>query len=164
MGDPELWNSGLHAVEDSQHQLPSKATRLSPEAEERAKASAKKILVVDDDRDIREMVARTVSRAGFSADTAQDGEEGWKAICMTPYDLIITDHEMPRLTGLSLIRRLRQLSHEPPCILISGYLPEPESALKGILHSSAYLPKPFSPAALIEKVYGIFLYGDFQAF
>jgi two-component system, OmpR family, alkaline phosphatase synthesis response regulator PhoP len=163
MGDPELWNSGLHAVEDSQHKLPAPAPRLSPKAGGPAMASAKKILVVDDDRDIREMVARTVSRAGFSADTAQDGEEGWQAICMTPYDLIITDHEMPRLTGLSLIRRLRQLSHEPPCILISGNLPEPESALKGILHSDAYLEKPFSAVALIEKVYGILLYGDSQA-
>ena len=164
MGDPELWNSGLRAIEDSQHQLPATAARLSPKAKKPARVLAKKILVVDDDQDIREMVARTVSQAGFSADTAEDGEAGWQAICMTPYDLIITDHEMPRLTGLSMIRRLRQVSHEPPCILISGGLPEPESSLKGIIHSSAFLPKPFSPVALIEKVYGILLYGDFQAY
>lgn len=125
---------------------------------------AKKILVVDDDPDIRKMVAITVSNVGFWADTAEDGEDGWKAICMTAYDLIITDHEMPRLTGLSLIKRLREVSPEPPCILISGRMPEPESSLNGIIHSSALLKKPFSPSALIEKVYVILLYGDFTAF
>jgi DNA-binding response OmpR family regulator len=124
----------------------------------------KSVLVVDDDAGIRNMVAETISRAGFRTDTASDGEEGWAAICLTTYDLIITDHEMPRLTGLSLIRRLRQVSPEPPCILISGNLPEPESTLKGLLHCSAFLGKPFSRAELIEKVYGILLFGDFQDF
>jgi two-component system chemotaxis response regulator CheY len=164
VGDRELTSAWSPATEHSPRSRFAPEVGYSPEPQRVEIAPAKKILVVDDDPNIRELVAITVSNAGFWADTAQDGEEGWQAICMTAYDLIITDHEMPRLTGLSLIKRLRKVSPEPPCILISGNLPDHESALVGIIHSSAFLPKPFSPSALIEKVYGILLYGDFPAF
>jgi DNA-binding response OmpR family regulator len=162
MGDPELWNSGLRPIEDTQHPWGVPAARPSPKPEAAARGSAKRILVVEDDTTIRELVAKTVLQAGFRADTAQDGEEGWIAACMTAYDLIITDHEMPRLTGLSLIKRLRQVSPEPPCILISASLPVHGLAIEGVIPESAFLAKPFSRAALIEKIYGHLLYGDFQ--
>jgi len=123
----------------------------------------KQILVIDDDKEIRGLVARTVIRAGFRADTAQDGEEGWKALCVTDYDLVITDHEMPNLTGLKLIERMRTVSIEPPCILISANLPLSESALNEIVHRGVVLAKPFSPTDLIERVYGLLLLGDVQA-
>jgi DNA-binding response OmpR family regulator len=163
MGDPELWNSGLRSIEDSQHPWGAPPAKPLPKPLGPAAAAARKILVVEDDTTIREMVAKTISQAGFRADTARDGEEGWIAACITAYDLIITDHEMPRLTGLSLIKRLRQVSPEPPCILISGNLPVHELALEGVIPFSAFLAKPFSQAALIEKVYGHLLYGDFGA-
>ena len=162
MGDPELWNSGLRPIEDSQHPWCAPAGAPAPMLERAKGPPAKKILVVDDDSIIREMVAKTIAQAGFCADTARDGEEGWIAACMTAYDLIITDHEMPRLTGLSLIKRLREVSPEPPCILISGNLPAHGFALEGVIPESAFLAKPFSRAALIKKVYGHLLYGDFQ--
>jgi CheY-like chemotaxis protein len=120
----------------------------------------KQILVIDDDNDVRGLVARTVVKAGFRADTARDGEEGWLALCVTNYDLVITDHEMPKLSGLKLIERMREVSIEPPCILISANLPLPVSDLKKIVHRGTVLPKPFSPAELIERVYGLLLYGD----
>jgi len=120
------------------------------------------ILIVDDDPAVRELVAETVARAGFRADTAEDGEEGWEALCLTAYDLIITDNEMPRLTGLDLIKRLRKVSIEPPCILISGSLSVPETTLGKMVHPGAVLAKPFSAVALIEKVYDLLLHGDFQ--
>jgi DNA-binding response OmpR family regulator len=160
MGDPELWNSGLRPAADSQHPWGAPVAKPAPAP---LAAVARKILVVEDDTIIREMVAKTVSQAGFRADTARDGEEGWIAACMTAYDLIITDHEMPRLTGLSLIRRLREVSPEPPCILISGNLPVHDLALERVIPYSAFLAKPFSKAALIEKVYGHLLYGGFGA-
>ena len=162
MGDPELWYSGPRAIEDTQGPCGVPAARPLPSPEDAARASARKILVVEDDTISRELVAKTISQAGFCADTARDGEEGWIAACMTAYDLIITDHEMPRLNGLSLIKRLRQVSPEPPCILISAILPVHGPALEGVIPESAFLAKPFSRAALIEKVYGHLLYGDFQ--
>jgi len=124
--------------------------------------SPKRILVVDDEPALRELMADAVSRVGFRAHTARDGEEGWEALCKTTFDLLITDHEMPRLTGLALIERLRAVSMKPPCILTSGSLPLPESLLKKIVHPGAVLPKPFSVNKLIEKVYGLLMYGNSQ--
>ena len=122
----------------------------------------RQILVIDDDKEDRVLVARTVTKAGFRADMAKDGEEGWRALCVTNYDLVITDHEMPKLSGLKLIERMRAVSIEPPCILISANLPMPESDLEKIVHRGAVLPKPFSPSELIERVYGLLLRGDLQ--
>ena len=122
----------------------------------------KQILVIDDDPAVRELVAVTVTMEGFQAHTAQDGEEGWRALCVTPYDLVITDHEMPRLTGLKLIERMRAVSIEPPCILISGRMPGTETALRAFIHRGSVLMKPFSASELIERVYGLLLTGEFQ--
>jgi two-component system chemotaxis response regulator CheY len=122
----------------------------------------RKILVIDDDPLILELVAETVTRAGFQAKTARNGEEGWTALCLSNFDLIITDHEMPKLTGLRIIERLREVSIEPPCILISGSMPGTESALARIVHRGALLEKPFSPLELIEMIYGLLLGGDYS--
>jgi len=116
---------------------------------------SKRILVVDDSAEIREYIAKLVSREGFVADTAEDGEEGWRHICSTGYELLITDHQMPRLTGLSLIRRLREVSSKAPCILISSSLPEPELTLTQLIDPGAVLTKPFKPAELIEAVHSL---------
>lgn len=120
----------------------------------------KQILIVEDDPEVRELVARAVRLEGFHADTAQDGEEGWLALRHTAYDLLITDHEMPRLTGLKLIERLRTVSIEPPCILISGNLPGTDDMLMKIVHPGAILEKPFLPGRLMELVYDFLLHGD----
>lgn len=125
-------------------------------------SSSKRILVIDDEPELRVLVADSVIREGFRADAAWDGEEGWKALCFKYYDLIITDHEMPKLTGLALIERLRAASNKPPCILISGSLPMPESIPRGIVQPGAVLQKPFSASALIEKIYGLLSHGGFQ--
>jgi DNA-binding response OmpR family regulator len=140
------------AAESSLSRVRSKLKALTP----------RKILVIDDDPEIRELVVVTVSRVGFRTYTAKDGEEGWNAFRVTPYDLVITDHEMPRMTGLKLIERMREISIEPPCILISGYMPHPVPDLMKIVHRGAVLPKPFSPTELIESVYGLLLPGGSQ--
>jgi two-component system chemotaxis response regulator CheY len=123
---------------------------------------SKQILVIEDSTEIREFIVKVMSDAGFEADGAQDGEEGWRAICLTSYDLVITDHEMPRLTGLNLIRRLREVSAMPPCILISASLPEPESTLKELINPGAVLAKPFKAALLIEIVFSLLKNGAWQ--
>jgi len=125
-------------------------------------SSPKRILVTDNEPGLRVLVADTVIREGFRADTAWEGEGDWKAFCLKHYDLIMTDHEMPRLTGLALIERLRALSDKPPCILISGSLPMPETILRGIVHLGAVLQKPFSASALIEKIFSLLSPGGSQ--
>lgn len=122
--------------------------------------ATKQILIIDDDPAVRNLVARTVIRAGFRADTASDGENGWHAFCRVAYDLVITNHEMPGQAGLKLIKRIRAFSKEPPCILISGDPPRAESFLAPLIGPGAILEKPVSPSALIEKVYGLLLHGN----
>jgi DNA-binding response OmpR family regulator len=150
-------NSQLEIGGDSEEVRDFAPGRSCPGSLER-----KHILVIDDDPQIRRLVAAAVTRAGFLADTARDGEEGWKAICAATYDLVITDHEMPNLSGLSLIERMRTVSNEPPCILISGHLPEPDAVLRALAHRGAVLAKPFSASALIESIFELLLTGGFE--
>jgi two-component system OmpR family response regulator len=147
-------SSGPSCAEEVRGPVPQGSSR-------RIGASAtKQILVIDDDPHVRELVARTVTRAGFRADTANDGENDWDAFRKAAYDLVITDNEMPGLTGLKLIERIRSFSIEPPFILISGNSDGVDSVLIQSVGPGVFLPKPFSPAALIEKVYGLLLHGE----
>jgi CheY-like chemotaxis protein len=114
-----------------------------------------RILVVDDNPEIREYIAKLASREGFVVDTAGDGEEGWRSVCSMGYELVITDHQMPKLTGLSLIRRLREVSINAPCILISSSPPEPELAIAKLIDPGAVMTKPFKPRDLMETVYSL---------
>ena len=110
-----------------------------------------RILIVDDDETVRKVSAIVMAQWGFEVDTADDGETGWKALCDSSYDLVITDNDMPRLTGLELIKRMRAVSSNLPCILVSGRPPEPERLLVEIIRPGAFLPKPFLPAELMAK-------------
>jgi DNA-binding response OmpR family regulator len=123
-------------------------------------SATKQILVIDHDPEVRELVAKTITRAGFRADIESDGEEGWHALCRVTYDLVITGNEMPGLTGVKLIERIRGFSKEPPCMLISGKQSGVESTLMPLIGFDGFLAKPFSPAALIEKVYDLLLHGQ----
>jgi DNA-binding response OmpR family regulator len=123
---------------------------------------SKRILVIDDNAEIREFIAKLLSQAGVSADTAGDGEEGWKSVRSTGYEMVITDHQMPKLTGLNFIRRLREDSIEAPCILLSASLPEPKSTLTQLINPGAVLTKPFRPADLLETVYSLLQGGSPQ--
>jgi CheY-like chemotaxis protein len=113
------------------------------------------ILVADDDASLRDTVAQVLIDAGFETDTARDGEEAWQAITKTKYDLLITDHEMPRLKGLELVERLRTFPDAPSCILISGSLPRAEWILKETVYPAAFLAKPFTVPELIETIFSL---------
>lgn len=113
---------------------------------------AVRVLLVDDDDAVREMAALMLRCAGYDVLTASDGLEAWELLRRSPVDLLITDHNMPRLTGLVLIARARAWRSDLPTILISGLL-DPED-----LHSAhrpaidAMLMKPFGSARLLDTV------------
>jgi two-component system response regulator MprA len=110
------------------------------------------VLVVDDEAQIRDIVAVSLRGAGYSAHCAEDGEAGWAAFCANHFDALITDHEMPRLTGLDLIRRLRAVPIKVPVILISGRMPCDEENLSRVLPPGIALKKPFSIAELLTHL------------
>jgi DNA-binding response OmpR family regulator len=110
------------------------------------------ILLVDDDPAVRGTVTLLLENAGYRVGCAPDGEAGWHALCAAPSDLLITDYEMPKLTGLELLRRVRAVSRHMPAILMSGCPPRGEADLESLLKPGAVIPKPFSIGALLATV------------
>ncbi len=123
-----------------------------------------RVLVVEDDIDIRLIDAEVLQRSGYLVDTAEDGEAGWKALheaTNTPncYHLLITDCNMPRLTGLDLIKRLRAAHIKMPVIMATGTFPEEEFNRLHWLQPAALLLKPYSISELIDTA-GEMLFAD----
>jgi len=115
-------------------------------------ASPAHILVVDDDPGLRAILNAVLSSAGYRISCAADGEEGWHALCADRFHALITDHEMPRLTGLDLLRRVRARPLDVPVILTSGRIPWDQEDLPRLLAPGLVLRKPFSFVELLASV------------
>jgi DNA-binding response OmpR family regulator len=119
---------------------------------------ARRILVVEDDPDIRRINTLALQHAGYHVDTAVDGLAGWKvlqAVRHTPenYDLLITDHDMPGLTGLALIQKSRDARMTLPVIMATGKLPmEDLMSRYSWLQPAVTLIKPYSVIELLKTV------------
>jgi DNA-binding response OmpR family regulator len=113
-----------------------------------AAKNAVRILVADDDPEMREMVATVLRRLGYHVLTAPDGETALRAFeqALSPFHLVIADAVMPRLGGLELLRAVTNLSPSTSTLLMSGSLEMVSKA------ESAALPKPFSVAVLASTV------------
>jgi two-component system, chemotaxis family, chemotaxis protein CheY len=110
------------------------------------------ILVVDDNISIRQLSTVVLSDFGYRVDAAADGAAAWEALQIKTFDLLITDNNMPRLTGVELVRKLRSARMELPVILATGRLPTEELAQNPSLQLAALLPKPFSVEELLGTV------------
>ena len=113
---------------------------------------SQRILVVEDDMAIRQLNAKVLECSGYQVAAAEDGAAGWEALHANDFDLLITDHDMPRLTGLELLKRVRSARMNLPVILATGTLPEEELERHPWLQLAATLLKPFSPHQLLETV------------
>lgn len=111
-----------------------------------------RILLVDDEVSIREISAKVLVRSGYQVDTAEDGEAGWNALHATSYDLLITDHNMPKLSGVELVKKLRSVRMNLPVVLASAALPTEELDQNPWLQLAATLLKPFTVGELLETV------------
>jgi excisionase family DNA binding protein len=102
-----------------------------------------RILVVDDEVSVCELVARELSRYDFDVEMAHDGRSAVERVREGHYDLLITDLRMPGMDGLSVIREIRRATAELPILIITGYSTE-ASAIEALnLGVSGYLTKPF---------------------
>jgi DNA-binding response OmpR family regulator len=113
---------------------------------------SKRILVVEDDVTIRQLNAQVLLRSGYQVDAAEDGIAGWEALHAKKFDLLITDHNMPRLSGLELVKKVRLARMIMPIIMAAGMLPEEEIERHPWLQLAATLLKPFSGDELLETV------------
>jgi len=109
------------------------------------------ILIVDDDRDIRSLLAEQLEDAGYRVSTAADGAEMRSRLGRAAADLIILDLNLPREDGLTLCRQLRAKSNTPVIMLTARG--EPIDRIVGLeMGADDYLPKPFEPRELLARI------------
>ena len=113
---------------------------------------SQRILIVDDDQLIRQLNAHLLSQAGYETETAEDGAAAWEALQAHGYDLMITDHNMPNLSGVELVEKVRSAHLTLPVILVSGTMPLQELSQHPWLHPAATLLKPFTGDELLRTV------------
>jgi excisionase family DNA binding protein len=128
---------------ESQRPRGMRAPQASPRPAPVAAGGRPRVLVVDDEATIRDLLAKTLALAEYDVDIAPDGRTALDRLRMIPYDLLITDLKMPGVDGLTVIREARRLKADLPVIIITGYSNE-ASAIEAVnLGVSGYLTKPF---------------------
>ena len=102
-----------------------------------------RVLVVDDESSIRELLQKTLALAEYDVDIAPDGRAALERLRLGNYDLLIADLKMPGMDGLTLIREAKRLKADLPVIIITGFSTE-SSAIEAVnLGVAGYLTKPF---------------------
>lgn len=114
--------------------------------------STNHILVVDEDRDLRLLYSDVLAGGGYRVDFAEDGAAAWEMLQTEAYDLLITEHAIPKLTGVELIKKLRAARMALPVVMAAGRLPTQELTRDPVLQLAAMLWKPFTVDALLETV------------
>ena len=113
---------------------------------------AARILVVDDERVIREILAEFLTLEGFSVNTVEDGEKALVELRLHPYDLLITDLKMPRLSGLQLLEKIEAERLGVLTVLMTGF-GTVETAIEAMKKGAYdYLLKPFKVEEVIHVV------------
>jgi two-component system response regulator FlrC len=110
------------------------------------------LLIVEDDRDLRDALCVTLELAGYLVTPAADGSEALAVMQRHPVGLVISDIQMQPLDGLGLLREVRQRHPEVPVVLMTAY-GDIENAVAAMrAGASDYLAKPFEPAGLLQLV------------
>jgi len=116
---------------------------------------AMRILIVEDDRDAASWLVKGLTEAGHIADHAADGEDGLNMAREKVHDVIIVDRMLPKLDGLTLIRRLRDEGIQAPVLILSA-LGDVDEKVKGLrAGGDDYLARPYSFAELLARVEGL---------
>ena len=117
----------------------------------RAMDSQPQILVVDDDREIRDLLARFLVRHGFRVETAADGKAMWAVLRDRRIDLVVLDLMMPGDDGLTLCRELRAKS-ELPVIMLTAMGEDIDRIIGLEVGADDYVAKPFNPRELLARI------------
>ena len=115
----------------------------TPAARGESGLSRPRVLVVDDEASIRDLLAKTLALAEYDVDVAADGRSALERMRLYPYDLLIADLRMPGMDGLTVIREAKRYKANLPVLIITGYSTE-SSAIEAVnLGVAGYLTKPF---------------------
>jgi DNA-binding response OmpR family regulator len=113
-----------------------------------------KLLVAEDEKDVRELIEIILRHHGFEVISVSDGREAIAAASQQQFDLILLDVRMPRLDGYEACRRLRQMesTRNVPIIMLSALGQESEKAEGLEAGADEYVVKPFTPVSLVHVV------------
>jgi len=112
-----------------------------------------RILVIDDDPDLRDVLSRTLARAGYEVISAEDGQKARALYRSHPPDIVVTDIYMPNTDGLEALMELRRTLPHVKVIAISGGVAKQNILqVATALGASCTLSKPFEPGELLDAV------------
>lgn len=112
-----------------------------------------KLLVVDDEKNLRMVVQKELSRQGHEVEEADNGESAWELLEEQDFDVLLCDVNMPRLDGMGLLRRLREKSQNPPEVIMLTGQATVETAIEAMkLGAYDYLTKPYRIVELAALV------------
>ena len=138
-GDLDAWLETQRARTARSAQALSSSSPSAPTAP----TARPRILVVDDEASIRDLLSKTLALADYDVDVATDGRSAVERLRMLAYDLLITDLKMPGIDGLGVIREARRLKADLPVIIITGFSTEASAIEAANLGVAGYLTKPF---------------------
>ncbi|MDP2702195.1 MAG: response regulator, partial [Candidatus Rokubacteria bacterium] len=113
-----------------------------------------RVLIVEDEPDIRELVVHHLKREGYLVSAASSGEEALRQVQAAPPDLVLLDLMMPAMDGLEVCRRLRQdpVTASLPIVMLTAKGDEVDRVLGLEIGADDYIVKPFSPKELLARV------------
>ncbi len=109
-----------------------------------------RVLVVDDEASIRDLLSKTLALADYEVDVAPDGQSALDQMRVSPYNLLITDLKMPGMDGMAVINEARRLDAGLPVIIITGFSTEANAIEAVNTGVSGYLTKPFKVPKVLE--------------
>lgn len=113
--------------------------------------SPQRILVVEDECNLRQLNAEVLIEAGYQVDVAEDGAAAWAKLLLSKYDLLITDQFLPKMSGVELLKKIHDARMTMAVIMATEILPTWEFALHPCLQTVSMLRKPYT----IEKFLGM---------
>jgi CheY-like chemotaxis protein len=127
---------------------------IENEISQAAKRPAHRILVVDGDDDTRQLNTEVLIQFVYHVDAAKDATAGWEAIQLNNYDLLVTDNNMPKVSGIELLMKLRAACMALPVIMATATLPKKDLTRYPWLQPAVTLPKPYTVDELLGTVEG----------
>jgi two-component system, OmpR family, response regulator len=111
-----------------------------------------RILIIEDDRDAAQYLAKGLRESGHSAEVAEDGREGLLRAAVDQFDVLIVDRMLPNLDGLSLVQHLRKTGNATPVLFLSA-LGEVDDRVRGLrAGGDDYLTKPYAFSELLARI------------
>ena len=121
----------------------------------RTNARADRVVVVDDDARIRDLLRRYLTQEGFEVLLAEDAKALNRVLTRETVDLIVLDLMLPGEDGLSICRRLRAANDVTPIIMLTAKVEDVDRIVGLEVGADDYLPKPFNPRELLARIHAV---------